>query len=361
MWKTLVGPAKGEVFEKSLQCWQREVRQSLGISTTKPIVIVGHQPTFFHPGILAKFIVASRLVQEIDGELVYLVVDHHKGPVGCLNTPQQEVKVAILDSNVAMMDQQRVEVCGDIEPFATALQVADGKNAAMQFANAMVQLMLPWVNVHHVITASELLHSKFGEAVVNEMHSHPQGCIEAYNSAAESYPDSRILSLQHGELPVWTENKEVRPRALLLTLLARLVACDLFVHGTGGMKYDQVMEQWCHSWLGCSPCNAVMATATLRLNSEHKSVTDARREYHSPSFDVQTKGDFLKSMKYAPYRSTERQTQFHKMHRWLQSVQPPLDLASLKHNEELSKKRDWAFPLYPMEQLNSLYEEINAL
>ena len=89
IWKTLVGSAKGEVIEKSLECWQKEVRQSLGISTAKPIVIVGHQPMFFHPGILAKFITADRLVQEIDGELVYLVVDHHKGPAGILKTPQQ--------------------------------------------------------------------------------------------------------------------------------------------------------------------------------------------------------------------------------------------------------------------------------
>ncbi len=361
IWKTLVGAAEGEVLEKSLECWQKEVRQSLGISTTKPIVIVGHQPTFFHPGILAKFIAANRLVQEIDGELIYLVVDHHKGTVGCLKTPQQEVEVAILDPEVAMIDQQRVEACVDIEPFATALHTAVGKNAAMQFANAAVHLMAPWVSVHHVIASSELLQTPFGKAVVNEMQTRPQLCIDAYNSAAESYPDSRFLPLQEGELPIWNVNGGLRPRALLLTLLARLVAGDLFVHGTGGMEYDSVMEQWCHSWLGCSPCNAVMATATLRLKSEYKSVTDARREYHSPSFDVRTKGGFLKAIKQASYQSTERQIQFQKMHCWLQSVQPPLDLATLKHNEELSLKRDWAFPLYPMEQLNSLYEEINAL
>ena len=40
------------------------------------------------------------------------------------------------------------------------------------------------------------------------------------------------------------------PRALLLTALVRLGMCDLFIHGTGGLIYDRVTEQWFADWLG---------------------------------------------------------------------------------------------------------------
>ena len=359
-WKTLTDSAKGELFGQSLRYWQTQCRQSLGLPTDKPIVIVGHQPTFFHPGILAKFIAANRLVQEIDGVLVYLVVDHHKGNVGILKTPEQDIEIATILPDVAMIDQPRVQIINDIEPFSSALRKAEGENVAIQFANALVQLMSPWANVHHVITATELLHCGFGNAVVSEMQSNPRSCIDAYNSAVEAYPDSHVATLEDGELPLWKTNNALHPRALLLTLLARLVACALFVHGTGGRTYDRAMECWCNAWLGCSPCNTVMATATVRLQTEFKTVTDARREYFSPSFDEQTKEEYLKSIDGAPYKSPRRQTQFQNMHRWLDSVQPTLDMDTLKRNEEIAQKRNWAFPLYTVKQLNSLCELINT-
>lgn len=357
----MIGSAKGELFGKPLGAWQTQCRQSLGLPTEKPIVIVGHQPTFFHPGILAKFIAADRLVQEIDGVLVYLVVDHHKGNAGKLKTSEQQIEIATVQSDVAMNYQPRVEIIEDIEPFSSALRKAGGENAAMQFAHASVQLMSPWASVHHVISASELLHSRFGSAVVNEMQSNTRSCIEAYNSAVETYPDSNISTLLDGELPLWQSNNVLHPRALLLTLLARLVACDLFVHGTGGIKYDRAMECWCDAWLGCFPCNAVMATATLRLQTNFKTVTDARRDFFSPPFDVQTKAEYLKSIEGAPHKSPERQIQFQNMHRWLNTVQPTLDMDTLKRNAEIARKRNWAFPLYTVKQLNCLYEAIYAM
>ena len=77
-WSSLVSPASGCVLGKTLHKWQEQVRASLQLPTDKPIVIVGHQPTFFHPGILAKFIAANRLAKQIDGVLVFLVVDQQR-------------------------------------------------------------------------------------------------------------------------------------------------------------------------------------------------------------------------------------------------------------------------------------------
>ncbi len=362
VWKSLVSPAIGELFGRPLTHWQEELRQTLSLPTQKPIVLVGHQPTFFHPGILAKFIAADRLAKEIDGALVYLVVDHHKGDVGILQTPNQNIEIATIDSSIAMNDQTRATIIHDFDPFSSALHEAAGKTAATQFANALVKLMSPWACVHHVISASDLMQSTFGNAIVARMQSSSEECIEYYNDSLTRNPNVHIPLLQTGSLPVWQgEDGGLRPRALLLTLIARLVACDIFVHGTGGMKYDAVMEHWCRTWLGVSPCAAVLASATLRLKMESKSITDARREYFSPSFDLQTKATYLDAIERAPYKSNQKQVEFQKMRRWLQGVQQPLDIVALKAAQKNSQRRDWAFPLYSVDQLCDLQDDIYSM
>jgi hypothetical protein len=57
----------------------------------------------------------------------------------------------------------------------------------------------------------------------------------------------------------------VRPRALTLTLWARLLACDLFVHGIGGAKYDRVTDRIFRLYYGCEPPPLACVSATLRL------------------------------------------------------------------------------------------------
>ncbi|HON68175.1 MAG TPA: hypothetical protein PLS23_16940, partial [Phycisphaerae bacterium] len=45
----------------------------------------------------------------------------------------------------------------------------------------------------------------------------------------------------------------IRPRALTLTLWARLLLCNLFVHGIGGAKYDRINDGIFRRYYGCEP------------------------------------------------------------------------------------------------------------
>ena len=58
---------------------------------------------------------------------------------------------------------------------------------------------------------------------------------------------------------------KVRPRAFVTTLFARIFLSDLFLHGIGGAKYDEVTDRICREFLGCEPPEYLTATATLRL------------------------------------------------------------------------------------------------
>jgi hypothetical protein len=67
----------------------------------------------------------------------------------------------------------------------------------------------------------------------------------------------------------------IRPRALTLTLWARLLACDLFVHGIGGAKYDRVTDGIFRRYYGCEPPPYACVTATLRMPLPRYRVTKA--------------------------------------------------------------------------------------
>ena len=57
----------------------------------------------------------------------------------------------------------------------------------------------------------------------------------------------------------------IRPRALTLTLWARLLVCDFFVHGIGGAKYDRITDGIFRRYYRCEPPPYGCVTATLRL------------------------------------------------------------------------------------------------
>lgn len=87
----------------------------------------------------------------------------------------------------------------------------------------------------------------------------------------------------------------IRPRALCTTLYSRLVLSDLFIHGIGGAKYDQVTDEIVRQWLGCEPPQFVTATATVwlpirRPKESHVDVLEAeqllRRMRYNPEVSV---------------------------------------------------------------------------
>jgi hypothetical protein len=69
---------------------------------------------------------------------------------------------------------------------------------------------------------------------------------------------------------------KLRTRALLTTLFARLVLGDLFLHGIGGAKYDQVTDELARRFFGFTPPGYMTLSATLRLPIDHESASRDR-------------------------------------------------------------------------------------
>ncbi len=65
---------------------------------------------------------------------------------------------------------------------------------------------------------------------------------------------------------------KLRTRALVTTMFARLVLSDVFVHGIGGAKYDEVSDLVVRRFFGVEPPGYITATATLRLPIEREDL-----------------------------------------------------------------------------------------
>jgi hypothetical protein len=85
----------------------------------------------------------------------------------------------------------------------------------------------------------------------------------------------------------------IRPRALSNTLFARLFLGDLFMHGMGGAKYDQITDCWMADLFPIDPPAHLTLSLTLHLPIEHKSV--------SPSVEVEARRR-LREMHFHPER-----------------------------------------------------------
>jgi hypothetical protein len=110
---------------------------------------------------------------------------------------------------------------------------------------------------------------------------------EAYNAAIRAYREANgVRSANHpapelagGEAPFWVRTasgrreratpssdvRTLRPRALTLTLFARVCLGDFFIHGIGGGKYDEATDAIIRDYFGIEPPAYQVLSATLHL------------------------------------------------------------------------------------------------
>ena len=84
---------------------------------------------------------------------------------------------------------------------------------------------------------------------------------------------SRLLSLatfveEFQNLNRLASDTFIRPRALSTTMFSRLFASDLFIHGIGGAKYDQLGDEIVKRFFGIEPTRFMTVSATMKLPFE---------------------------------------------------------------------------------------------
>jgi hypothetical protein len=92
-WKTTVLQNRENFSNKTL--WGQipsEVRASLKMPTDCPVILSGHQPIFFYPGIWAKCLAASELAQSVAGVAYHKITDTALAPEFVHSIPEADGK-----------------------------------------------------------------------------------------------------------------------------------------------------------------------------------------------------------------------------------------------------------------------------
>ena len=186
---------------------------------------------------------------------------------------------------------------------------------------------------------------------------------------------------------------QIRSRALVTTLWARLVLSDLFLHGIGGAKYDQVTDALIQRFFGLRPPGILVLSATIQLPVPAPRVTaeDARaidrrlREltWHPdrciPRKPCPGRCDALREVVAAKNRWIETpttpengRTRWREIRRingalqaWLTELRQQLlnrksEIATALRAEAILASREYSFCLYPSQVLRDFFSSVGA-
>ena len=389
-----------------------ETRSLLGLPTDRALIATGHLPNVPHPGILAKYIAAQMLAEKADGCVVNLVIDTGLEAVGQLDVPIGNAPTDLSAASISMLEecegvlairpaarpvvfdapQASAKVRADLETIQLAWQAGEGRTASEQAACMVSTLLQEHAPDIASVSAAGLLGTPLGLHMLDAIRHDPRACVEAYNTAARRHPGvCKVLDTSGDiELPLWVVTGQTRraayvadldspaslqPRALVTTAIMRGSVADVFIHGTGGWLYDEVMEAWMQDWLQWPLSPRLMVSGTVRLpRCDDASIErglaeirdDVRRMRHDPAGaggqgQSRDKKAWLAELAALPRGSDARRAAFQEMHKALSGAGDSVDrLSAARVSAKVASRRDWAFPLCSSVDINHLATAIRA-
>ena len=402
-----------------------KAREQLGFPTDRPIITSGHQPIVFHPGIVAKLIALDHWSKETNAHPVWIVPDQDVVDPASIRIPVKNEDGTLNERIIRLGGEPNDSIPSCMLP---PIEIADDlpeeliqlgewiagythePTLARQFASATTGLLCEELDLIEptIVYASELLDTQAGESLLDQLLDDPRSAISSYNAQAERYPEAGVRPLAltefKAQLPLWRvdergrdhasidldepgsfNRKELIPTGLLMTAIMRSAACDLFIHGLGGMDYDQITEHWMRDWIGVDLSPMVGASASVYLDlgidpnlpDPQRAVWEAHHARHDPAMlgdrdAAHQKQALIEQIEHAR-KQADRATAsvlFSQLQTLLKQVRTThrdqierfdaLALASKARSEtqKLAMDRTWAFPLYSKSKLLDLKDQI---
>ncbi len=280
-----------------------------------PLLLSGHQPELIHPGVWAKHFALYGLARRLDALPLHLIADSdlikstalavpvfppddpaaarlHGLPYDTADGPTPYECRTVRDPELLLSLPQRLQPLvrhWGYEPLLLRhwpRRLAGPTRLGELHTHLRRTVEAEWGCRNHELPVSVLCGTEAFFRFVAQIRRDLPRFRRIYNAALAAYRrDNRLRSRVHpasdlaeGELPFWevadgqrrpatpdTPPHRLRPRALTLTLFARLVLADWFLHGIGGGKYDEVTDRLIADYCGLEPPRFQVVTATLRL------------------------------------------------------------------------------------------------
>jgi hypothetical protein len=281
-----------------------------------PLIVTGHQPELFHAGVWVKNFAAAGLAKRVNGHAVHITVDNDAMRSAGLAVPHFDPDPSRVHLTQVPFDAGGPEVAYEkrcvLDP---ALHESFPDRLHAEFSNWPFRPVLGevWPNgagnkrvyerlitVRYPIEAelqciqwttviSEVIRSESWLAFTRQLLADAPRFAAVHNAALAAYRnENKLRSRTHpfpdlapNEVPFWVldeagkrtrcfvpfagDSKTLRPRALTLTLFARLILGDFFIHGIGGGKYDEVTDRIIRDYFGIDPPAYQVVSGTLHL------------------------------------------------------------------------------------------------
>lgn len=317
----------------------------------RPLILMGHQPIFFHPGVWIKYFLLSKWSGTNGAAGLHCVVDTDAtGPISAAiptgrdGVGRTDRTLVALDDDVPL-ESAAVPAPDAWEAFAGAVRADLGglgapdlldrfaafaaAEPAVRRGAATLAMYLDGLRRAYEARAGEPRYTEVNvstlaatpefQAFALHLLQEPRALLAAYNGCLDEYRRAhRVRSaanpfpnlIEAGgrtEMPFWilhggrrtdlfasreggrlvlgsaaatlatvpagpagvealaAAGVALRPKALTLTMFARLCLGDLFIHGVGGGRYDRVTDPLAQRLFGVLPAPYAVATATLHL------------------------------------------------------------------------------------------------
>ena len=444
-----------------------------------PILLAGHQPELFHPGVWFKNFVLSDLARRTGATAVNLVIDSDtiktafvRVPTGTPSEPRTvsvpydhgspeipHEERTILDGSLLATFAERVN--NTIEPLVSdplvktywplvLKRTSHSSNLGECLAQARHQLEGQWGQSTLELPQSHVCNLEAFHWFTAHLLANLPRFWEIYNSAIAEYRQANHIRSHSHPVPelatdgewleapfwIWTADKperrrlfvrehndqleltdrlsihltlsitpdseahraveqlaniarsgvKLRTRALGTTLLARLLLGDVFLHGIGGAKYDQLTDLLISRFFGIQPPEFLAVSATLHLPVQREAISGASEgaserlrelEFHPERFIdpavsngqaaqihalVAEKRRWIETAA-TPENARERCYEIRRINQtlqnWLSDQRSELIASRAERSKRLRAEailssREYAFCLYPEENLREL-------
>ena len=384
----------------------------------RPIIMGGHQPDLFHPGVWLKNSALDSYARQVGGTALNIVVDSDRCARATVAVPVGTPREARLEhvpfdaaapempwEERGILDEDCFDSFGDRASDVLAPLVPDcilrrWWPLAIERACESHRLGLAIAQARHILEerfglqtlelpVSEMMRLPTVMVFMGWLLAHTRQLHEAYNASLAAYrrehrvrgrarpmPDLAVRHDASGEwleVPWWLWSRDdtrrrrvfaqatpdmlalsdmetlrvelpiapgvtpskwidalsrmeehglrLRPRAILTTLVSRVLVADVFVHGIGGAAYDRITDDIVRRLTGCDPPRHAVVSGTLRLPVERTF----------PGFDADDPAARL-----AALQRQIRDLEFHP-ERFLE----PLDAQPQEVRDLANEKRRW--------------------
>ncbi len=380
--RTLRELGRSELLLAARQFTSTQICANINPAYPNRIILAGHQPTLFHPGVWYKNFVLSNLGQRFDCHAVNLIIDNDVCESSSVRVPvQADEQWQLIDmayddqDSIVPFEERNLVSSRTFDTFATRLStalqplipdplinrlwplvakdsttgnphlaVARGRHA-LEHQHGLKTLEIPisqitkfrsfawffreiiarldeFIEIHNRL----LLQYRQVNRIRSRVHPVPSlardddwletpfwiwqrkqpvrhslfcrptesgWCLSDRQEWQTTIPDSQFSqtfrALQQGDV-------RIRPRALMTTLFSRLLLSDLFIHGIGGARYDQLTNELARQFLGVTLPSYLTVTATMKISRDQDSQLESQWKLTEEQ---------LREMKFHPEKFTD--------------------------------------------------------